>query len=209
MNILIADDHPMIQKGLAYLIKDALPGVFIKSVFNGEQAGVELGRKQYDLLILDINMPLMSFQQFEHLLRSYPQVPILMYSQNSEEQHALRYLKEGAAGYVEKSAEDDVLLSAIRKILKGDRYFSQKVLSLMLERLQGKNNNNPFDLLSNREYDVALLMLKGIGMSEIGDQLHLSPSTVSTYKSRLFEKLKVRNNVEFIELAKLHQLQQG
>jgi two-component system, NarL family, invasion response regulator UvrY len=209
MNILIADDHPMIQKGLAYLIKDAFPGVFIQSVFNGEQAGVELGRKQYDLLILDINMPLMSFQQFEHLLRSYPNVPILMYSQNSEDQHALRYLKEGAAGYVEKSAEDDVLLSAIRKILKGDRYFSQKVLSLMLERLQGKNNNNPFDLLSNREYDVALLMLKGIGMSEIGDQLHLSPSTVSTYKSRLFEKLKVRNNVEFIELAKLHQLQQG
>jgi two-component system, NarL family, invasion response regulator UvrY len=207
MNILIADDHPMIQKGLSYLIKDAFPGVFITSVFNGEQASVELGRKQYDLLILDINMPLMSFQLFEYFIRSFPNVPILMYSQNSEEQHALRYLKVGAAGYVEKSAEDDVLISAIRKIMKGDRHFSQKVLSLMLEKLQGKKNNNPFDLLSNREYDVALLMLKGVGMSEIGDQLHLSPSTVSTYKNRLYEKLKVRNNVEFIELAKLHQLQ--
>jgi two-component system, NarL family, invasion response regulator UvrY len=206
VKILLADDHPMIQKGLSFLIRDAFPLAIIKSVYNGDQVVEELNKVNFDLLILDINMPTMSFQVFEYLVERHPQLRILMYSQNSEEQHALRYLKGGAAGYVEKSCDDETLIAAMKKVLAGEKYFSRQLSELMLNKLQGKNKENPFENLSNREYDVALMMMKGCSMGTIGDQLHLSPSTVSTYKNRLYEKLNVKNQVEFIEMAKQFNL---
>jgi two-component system invasion response regulator UvrY len=207
MKILLADDHPMIQKGLSFLIREAFPQATFQSVSDGEQALKELQKSSFDLLILDINMPLMSFQAFELLVLRHPQLRILMYSQNAEEQHALRYLKGGAAGYVEKSCDDDVLIAAMKKVLAGEKYFSPNLSALLLNKLQNKDKNTPFDNLSNREFDVALMMVRGSSMAEIGEQLHLSPSTVSTYKNRLFEKLNVRNLVEFIEMARHFNLQ--
>lgn len=205
-SVLIADDHPMIQKGLKMLLQDVSPAISATSVFNGSDIFNALAEKSYDFLILDINMPGMSFQVFEQVILQYPELRVLMYSQNPEELHAVRYLKAGAFGYVEKKATDDELLEAIRQIMLGKKYCSTTITDLMVQQLRGKGTQNPFETLSNREYDVALAMLKGSSMSEICEQLHLSPSTVSTYKTRLFEKLKVQNMADLFAVGRAYQL---
>jgi two-component system invasion response regulator UvrY len=206
IKILIADDHPIVHKGVSYLINQNFPGAFIKSVFDGDMIFKELSMEDYNVLILDVNLPLFSYQEFELIISRFPKVPVLIYSQNPEEQYAIRFLKGGAFGYVEKSEEDDVLISAIRKIIIRERHFSKEIMSIMLDKLQGKMNDNPFDLLSSREYDVATLMLKGKSLGEIAEELSISASTVSSYKIRIFEKLSVRNVVEFIDLANRYRL---
>jgi len=206
MSILIADDHPMIQKGLKMMMQDMDPRLKTTSVFNGSDIYQALNSGEYLLLILDINMPGMSFQVFEQVVAQHPDLRIMMYSQNPEEQHAVRYLKAGAFGYVEKRSSDEVVSYAIRQIMQGKKYYSAVVTDLMLRELQGKFQQNLFDRLSNREYDVALALIKGSSMSEICDQLHLSPSTVSTYKTRLFEKLNISSLTDLFIIGRENNL---
>jgi two-component system, NarL family, invasion response regulator UvrY len=206
MNILVADDHPMIQKGLKMLLKDIDARIQIASVFNGSDIFDTLDVGAYDLLLLDINMPDMSFQVFERIRSKYPDLRILIYSQNPEEQHAVRYLKAGAFGYLEKKTSDEEVSNAIRQIMMGKKYYSSIVLDSVVSHLRGEAKHNPFETLSNREYDVALALIKGINVSEICNQFKLSPSTVSTYKSRLFEKLNISNMAELFVLGREYNL---
>lgn len=202
MQIIIADDHPMIQKGLSYILKDIFIDCRLTNVYDGDKLYQELKGKSFDLLILDINMPSMSFQQYETIAEIYPKLKVLIYSQNPEKEFAPRYIKAGAKGYVEKSTSDEELVRAIQKIIQGGNYWSEEVMNVMMEQFRGNKKGNPFQNLSNREYDVALLLLNGKSIHEIGTELNLSPSTVSTYKVRLFEKLNVDSSVSFFRLAK-------
>lgn len=202
MKVLIADDHPMIHRGLSYLIKDNFHGVEIDTVFDGDDMLSSLGKLQYDILVLDINMPGFSFQSFEKLVADHPSLKVVVYSQSPEKQFALRYMKGGALAFVEKTKPDEVMVSALKSIIAGHKYYSPEVMDHLTEQLQGKRTENPFQKLSNREFDVANLLLKGMSFNEISNMLHISPSTVSTYKLRIFDKLNIDNLVDFVEVAR-------
>lgn len=202
MQLIVADDHPMIQKGLSYILKELYADFHLTTVYDGEKLYQALRNTVFDLLILDINMPSMSFQQYEDIAVRYPHLKVLIYSQNPEKEFAPRYIKAGAKGYIEKSSSDEELVKAIKKIMGGGNYWTEDVMNIMMDQFRGNKSGNPFHNLSNREYDVALQLLYGKNLNEIGSELNLSPSTVSTYKVRLFEKLNVDNSVSFFRLAK-------
>jgi two-component system, NarL family, invasion response regulator UvrY len=206
MKILIADDHPMIHRGLNYLIRDNFAQAEIGNVYDGNTLFDLLQKTGYEILVLDINMPDFSYLQFEKILEKQPSLKILIYSQSPEGQFALRYLKGGALGYVEKTMPDEVFIKALQNLCNGHKYVSMEVMDQMTEQLKGKLGKSPFEKLSNREFDVVMLLLKGYNFNEISEQLHISPSTVSTYKLRIFEKLNIKNHVEMLEMAKLYNI---
>ncbi len=201
MKILIADDHPMIHRGLRYMLREEYANLICDSVYDGDEVLDKLKTEKYDIVILDINMPNAENLIFtEYLLKKYPELKIIIYSLNPERVYALRYLKMGVFAYVEKNASDKEFMTAIEKVHNSHKYFSQPVLDLITSTklLTAKN---PFDILSNREMDVAVHLAKGLEYSTIGEILSISPSTVSTYKSRIFEKIGVSKYVEFIDLV--------
>jgi DNA-binding NarL/FixJ family response regulator len=201
MKILIADDHPMIHRGLRYMLKEEYTNLVCDSVYDGDEVLEKLKTDKYDIVILDVNMPNAENLIFtEYLLKKYPEIKIVIYSLNPERVYALRYLKMGVYAYVEKNASDKEFMAAIEKVNNAHKYFSQSVLDLITSTkiLSAKN---PFDILSNREMDVAVHLAKGLEYSTIGEILNISPSTVSTYKSRIFEKVGVSKYVEFIDLV--------
>lgn len=201
MKILIADDHPMIHRGLRYMLREEYANLICDSVYDGDEVLDKLKAQKYDIVILDINMPNAENLIFtEYLLKKYPEIKIIIYSLNPERVYALRYLKMGVFAYVEKNASDKEFMTAIEKVHHSHKYFSQPVLDLITSTklLTAKN---PFDILSNREMDVAVHLAKGLEYSTIGEILNISPSTVSTYKSRIFEKIGVSKYVEFIDLV--------
>jgi two-component system, NarL family, invasion response regulator UvrY len=200
--ILIADDHPMIHKGLFYLISDQFPGASLHAAYNGRELFSALKNHSYDLLILDINMPLLSFSDFEQIILVYGSLKILVYTQYSDEHFAIRYLKKGAYGYLNKGASDEELITVIKGILNGNKYFSPFVMDIVINNINGKNVQNPLEQLSGREYEIVFLIAKGNSLTEIGNHMHISLSAVSTYKNRAMQKLNVKTLVDLIELAK-------
>ena len=204
MKVLIADDHPLIHKGLIFFLNEEFLGIEIKSVYNGKELQEELKREQYDILILDINFPgNENISSVEYIIKNFSSIKVIMFSQNPEDIYALRYLKIGTHGYVQKSAPIEVFLEAIIKVIKGKKYFSVSILEALLIAKNSSNpSSNPFEILSNRELEVANQLIKGADYKTIGDVLHISPSTISTYKARIFEKLQITNDVDFFELAK-------
>jgi DNA-binding NarL/FixJ family response regulator len=202
MNILLVDDHPLIHIGLSYVLKDLYIAVKIEKAFDGDQMLEKLNSQSFDLVFMDINMPgTHSFSLFETILNKYPELKVIIYSQNQENIFAKRYLDLGAKAYIEKSVTDDVLKFAIQKVVLGNVYMSDNIL----EVVNHTKSINPFDKLSNREIEVAFLLLKGIDNAEAASSLQISSSTVSTYKLRIYEKLNVNNAKEFFDMAKLYQ----
>jgi DNA-binding NarL/FixJ family response regulator len=200
--ILIADDHPMIQKGLSYLLRDHLPNASVQAVYNGQQLYNILKNQVFDLLILDINMPFMSFSDFEQIIQSYPHLKVFILTQYSDEHLAIRYLKKGAFGFMNKSATDEELASVIKTILNGHKYLSPGIMDQIVNNIKGNHVENPLEQLSSREYEIILLITKGLSLTEIAHHMHISLSAVSTYKNRALQKLNVKNLVALIELAK-------
>lgn len=203
MRILLADDHPVIQMGLSYLLKDLFPAVEISKVFDADSMQKSLLEQEFDLMIMDVNMPgNNSFAAFEKIMESFPALKVIIYSQNREHIYANRFKDLGAKAYVEKNQPDDYVKKAIQQVLAGKTWFSADV---------GHSDHvnkprNPFIELSNREIEVAFLLLKGMDYQEISNKMSISPSTVSTYKLRIFEKLNVQNQSQFYEMAKVYQI---
>jgi two-component system, NarL family, invasion response regulator UvrY len=200
--ILIADDHPIIQNGLTFLLKDHFTNVSIDGAYNGEQIFTLLKNQVYDLIILDINMPQMSFSDFELIRDQYPNQKILLFSQHPEEHFAIRHLKRGASGFLNKSVNDEQIITVIKSVLNGNKYFSSVVMEQMINQVNGKGAENPLEQLSGREYEIVILITKGLSVTEISHQMHLSLSAVSTYKNRAMQKLNVKTLVGLIELSK-------
>lgn len=205
--VLIADDHFPVRFGLELLTKETLGAntkIDFASDFNGILEKIKL--QTYDLLISDIMMPgmdCMSMMQEALLLR--PNLKILFVSVNPKEIFALRYMNAGAYGYVCKTDSDEELKKAIRNIYLGKRYYPEGVLESRTMMVKGKKVNSLFDLLSQREFAAMMLLLEGKGIIEIANTLQLNPSTASTYRGRIFEKLKVKSLIELSNLAREHK----
>lgn len=204
--ILIADDHPIIRNGVIQIIKEinSWDMEFLEANTFKEAEDI-LKDNRIDLLILDIKMPGMNaISSVTHLKRLFEDLKILIFSSYEEMIHATRYIQAGANGYLQKDSDEKEIQSAVYSIIEKGRYLSTR----MAEEIIFNNHavkriaENPFSLLSNRETEVAQLMINGLGNLEIANELNLKESTVSTYKTRIFEKLGVRT---ITDLFILHQ----
>lgn len=200
LRVLIADDHPLIRKGLGQILSGS---VYVDTVdeANDAFAALELAKKKkYDVIILDISLPGKDgMTALPELKDIQPETPILMLSIQPEEQYAVRAFRLGASGCLNKSSAPEELVAAIRTIAGGGTYLSPKVSDLVMESLRGTDRSKPHELLSERETQVMLLIGRGKTVGEIADQLALSVKTISTYRSRLLEKLGLENNAQIVE----------
>ncbi|MCY4780070.1 response regulator transcription factor [Sphingobacterium sp. UT-1RO-CII-1] len=212
-NILIADDHSIVRLGASVIIKEAIPDADIVQAQTYDEVYLHLKNKSFDLLLLDINMPGgNNIKVVKEILDLQPELKILIFSSYEENLYALRYINAGASGYLNKNTAMSELKNAINHIMVRGKYMSEAVKELYIQKLTSSKSsfdeNNPLNKLSNREMDVAKHLIKGLGILEISTSLNLSSSTVSTYKSRVFEKLAVQNIPDLIELFKLHSEKQ-
>jgi two-component system, NarL family, invasion response regulator UvrY len=204
-HVLIADDHAIVRYGTSFVIKELLPTGTIREANNFDQALKLLDTDRFDLMVLDINIPGGNNLQMIDVIRlRQPKVKILIFSGYDEQLYALRYLQAGADGYVVKQATDEELKMAIQTIQNNDKYISHTIRQGLLNGLSAKKATprNPLASLSNREMEIMQQLVIGVSVAEIGLTLGLQISTVSTYKSRIFEKMKVNNVVELAERVK-------
>ncbi|MES2761888.1 MAG: response regulator transcription factor [Bacteroidota bacterium] len=197
MNILIADDHELVRSGLARLVAEEYPSATIQEVSNGTQAE-KTGRSQkWDLIIMDMSMPDKTGLDVLKQLRSEAnKTPILILSMHPENQYALRVLKVGGNGYITKDCPRAEFLNAVRVILSGKKYISQNIAEKLASRLDADLGKEQHELISDRELQVLKLIASGKTVSEIAHELSLSVATISTYRSRLLEKMDMKNNAE-------------
>jgi two-component system, NarL family, invasion response regulator UvrY len=207
MRILIADDHPIFRAGLKEIL---IKQPDIESVGEAEDGlkALALARKErWDLILLDITMPGKDgLEVLQELRRERPKLPILILSAHPEDQMALRLLKAGAAGYLTKDRAPEVLLTAIRKILAGEKYISESLAEKTVLRVISESPGLLHETLSDREYQVMRMIASGKTIQEIGEALFLSARTVSTYRARLLEKMNMKSNTELLRYALEHKL---
>jgi two-component system invasion response regulator UvrY len=202
MRILIADDHPIFRAGLKEaLLKDRAVEL-VGEAEDGHKAIVLARKQRWDVVILDITMPGKGgLEVLQELRRERPKLPVLVLSAHPEDQLALRLLKAGAAGYLTKDEAPEVLLSAVRKVLRGGKYVSDWLAEKTVFELASDRTAPLHETLSDREYQVLRMVASGKTVKEIGAELFLSVRTVSTYRARVLEKMNMRSNAELIRYA--------
>ncbi|MEO6894158.1 MAG: response regulator transcription factor [Ginsengibacter sp.] len=207
-DILLVDDHSIVRTGLKLLINDFLPHTKIDEAKDGESALQKLKQANYDLVVMDVNMPNTdSFGTLQAILAIKPETKVIMFSMNAEEVYAKRYLEMGARGYVRKDAPNEEIENAINLVLNDKTYISPSLMQKMFSGLHSKKETeNPFDKLSSREFEIVQHLSKGDSVGEISKKLNIHTSTVGTYKSRIFEKLQVNNVIELTNLARAYNL---
>ncbi len=209
IKILIADDHPIVRRGLKQIVQDEKDMKVVSEASSSDEVLTVLQEHQIDILLLDITMPGKSgLDLLVDLKNQYPDLPILVLSALPEEAYAKRVIKMGALGYIHKESAPDLLVPAIRRVLKGKVYVSSKLAEILVSDISGKANDNEnlHQLLSEREFEVLVLIGKAKTNSEIADILNLGVTTVSTYRSRILEKMKLNNNSELIQYCFKHNL---
>jgi two-component system, NarL family, invasion response regulator UvrY len=204
-SFLLIDDHEIIRRGLNMLIMDFYPDAHVLEAHDGDSAIELLKKNSFDLIMFDVQMPnTNSFGLFEYIMNFYPQANVLVFSMGSEMLYGRRFIIAGAKGYLSKNASIDEVRKAIDSVLSGHKYISENLIDAFIGEPKKSHRGNPFSQLSDREFEITSLILSGLSVSEIGQQLHIQPSTVGTYKTRIFEKLNVSNVIQLKELASLY-----
>lgn len=205
--VLIADDHSIVRSGLKLLIKEIQPSFITDEAVDGDEV-ISLARSNdYALIILDINMPdTDAISLVCNLVADNKANKILIFSMNSEELYAKRYLKLGVRGYLSKDARTSELKAAILSVMDGKTYISQKCKEYLHERIHSDNSENPFENLTDREMQIAKFFLLGYTYAEIQKTLNLHTSTIGTHKMRLLGKLNIKSLIDLGKLAKLYHL---
>jgi two-component system, NarL family, invasion response regulator UvrY len=198
MKILIVDDHAIFREGLKRILSDDFKGATFGDAGNATEALEQLWKKKWDLVLLDITMHGRTGLDVLKEIRSLAStLPVLILSGHPEEQYAVRVLRAGATGYLTKESASRELSNAVRKLLGGGKYISASLAEQLATEIQSPQGDL-HEKLSNREYQVMLLIAAGKVPKEIGNELSLSAKTISTYRSRILEKLKLRNNAEIM-----------
>lgn len=207
ISLLVADDHPIVRAGLRHIVAEE-PDIAIRSeAVNGHQAVELVHDPDVNVLILDITMPGPGFLETMRLVReSRPDLPVLVMSVHPEEHYAVRSLRAGAAGYLTKERSADELIAAIRRVHEGGKYVSPSLAEKLAFEVGPERDRPLHEVLSNREYEVLCRLGSGKRVKEIAEELELSPKTVSTYRTRLLEKMKLRTSAELIKYALEHGL---
>jgi DNA-binding NarL/FixJ family response regulator len=195
IKILVADDHAIVRKGVMQILRDEFPAAIIEDVSNAEDLLQRTLTGTWDIVITDLSMPGRSgLDALKQIRLSKPSLPVLVLSMYPEEQYAIRVLKAGAAGYLNKEAAPDELVMAVRQILKGEKYITAFIAGAMSGNISLTNDQLPHQSLSDRELEVMRLIGMGKSVSEIAEMLLLSVTTVSTYRARILSKLQLKNN---------------
>ncbi len=207
INIVLADDHAIVRQGLRQILL-AQPDLSVAGEAANHGEVMQLVRKgPPDVLVLDINMPGKNgIDTLKQVKQEYPRLPVLMLSMYPEDQYAVRALKAGASGYLTKMAAAEQLVDAIRMIARGKKYITPELAQSLADSLDRDTDVPPHELLSDREFQVLRLIASGRTLSQIGDELALSPKTVSVYRARLLAKLQLASNAELTRYALTHQL---
>lgn len=204
INILIADDHELVRTGLKRMLVDVNGIKVVGDAASGEEA-VDIVRKlSPSVVLMDIRMPGMGgIEATRKILQINPETKILIITAYEDNVlYPLRLLREGISGYITKSANVGELEHAIRSVYAGERYVSPEIAQkLVLSGLGQNEGKNPFDELSNRELQIAAMIAKGQKVKEIAESLELSPKTINSYRYRIFDKIKIKNDVELAKLA--------
>ncbi|MBT8401110.1 MAG: response regulator transcription factor [Rhodothermia bacterium] len=200
--ILVADDHAVVRKGLVQIISEAMDLEVAAEASNGSEVIDLMRADEFDVVVLDINMPDKGgFETLQQLSAEFPDVPVLVLSMYSEEQYAVRVLRAGASGYLTKESAPDQLVTAIRRVASGNRYVSPAAADVLVKLLDGDPDKLPHEILSNREFQVMVQLAEGKSVTEISEALSLSVKTVSTYRSRVLDKMKMGSNAELARYA--------
>ena len=202
IKILIADDHAIVRRGLKEILEDTPDIVVAGEAANGREVLEKLRAESWDVLVLDITMPGRSgLDILKDIRQIKPSLPVLILSMHAEEQFATRMIKAGASGYLNKESAPEELVKAIRKVYGGGKYVSAAQAERMVDELTGDSNKQPHELLSDREYEILCLIASGRTPTQIAKQLSLSVKTVSTYRARILEKMRLTTNAELTHYA--------
>ena len=207
IRLLIADDHPVVREGLRRIIQDAVGLQVVGEVASGPELLEQLSRVAADIVLLDVTMPGLRFLELLQRLRSeHPTVAVLVLSVHPEDQYAVRALRAGASGYLTKDHSPEQLTEAIRRVYRGHKYVSPGLAERLATDLAAGTREDRHSLLSDREYEVLCLLGSGRTVKEISHSLQLSPKTVSTYRSRVLDKMGASSNADLVRYAALHGL---
>jgi len=202
LNILIADDHAVVRKGLKQILLEEYPSANIGEVADAETLVAQVMNDGWDIVICDMNMPGRSgLDALSQLKQVAPNLPVLIMSMYPEDQYALRVLKAGAAGYLGKDSIHDDIIKAVQTVLLGKKFITPTVAERLANAYRDDSSQQPHELLSDREFDVFKLLAAGKSVSEIAGQLSLSSTTVSTYRARIIEKMNLRSNAALTRYA--------
>ena len=195
----MVEDHLIVREGIKRIINDIPDMHIISEASNGNEAIELILKNTYDIVLLDISMPILNGLQTLKLIKKYNyKLPVLMLSMHSEEQYAMRSIKAGASGYMTKEVASQELVSAIRKINDGRKYINKEVAELLTTDLYHNDEKDPHENLSDREFEILKMIAKGLTTKAIATELKISPKTISTYRSRILVKLDLHNNSDII-----------
>ncbi|MHB0992089.1 MAG: response regulator [Burkholderiales bacterium] len=207
IRVFIVDDHAIVREGLKQILADTTDLVVAGDADTGHEA-IKLAREGgYDVLLLDISMPDRSgIEILKQIKKEVPDIIVLILSMHREDQYAIRSLKAGAAGYLNKQSAPDELVGAIRSVVAGRKYISGDLAQALADQVSGNHQVSPHEILSDREYQTLTMIASGMCVSDIGKELNLSVKTVSMYRARLLQKMKLKNNAELMHYAMKNKL---
>ena len=202
IKILIADDHAIVRRGLKQILEDTPTIVVADEAGTGKEVLEKISEKEYDVVVLDISLPDKSGLDILKQLKSQkPKLPVLILSIYPEEQYAERVLKAGASGYLTKESAPEELITAIKKVSAGGKYITASLAEKLAVNLDIKTDIPLYETLSDREFQVMCLISSGKTQKEIGAELTLSIKTISTYRYRILEKMRMKSNAELTRYA--------
>lgn len=207
IRLIIADDHSVVRRGLKQIFDETLDISTVDEAGSGIELLDKVRRNPYDVCLLDISMPGKDgLDTLKELKIIKPNLPVLIFTIYPEEQYAVRIIKAGAAGYVNKESEPEELIEAIRTVSRGRKYISKGLAELLASNLDIGSSQPRHELLSDREFQVMCMLASGKTLSDIAEELSLSITTISTYRNRILEKMGMKNNVEITHYAIKNQL---
>jgi DNA-binding NarL/FixJ family response regulator len=207
IKILIVDDHEIIRKGLRQILADTSDMQVVDEAGNGQEALNKICKNDYDMVLLDISMPgRCGMDLLKDIKSQKPKLSVLMLTMHPEEEYAVRALRAGASGYLTKESASEELISAIRIISRGGKHISMSLAEKIACHMKADDDMPPHESLSDREYEVLCLIASGKPVKNISEELTLSPKTISTYRSRILQKMNLSNNAEITHYAFKNQL---
>ncbi|WP_330959681.1 UvrY/SirA/GacA family response regulator transcription factor [Photobacterium sp. 53610] len=205
INVFLVDDHELVRTGIRRLLEDVRGIKVVGEAISGEDAVKWCRNEHADIILMDMNMPgIGGLEATRKILRFNPDVKIIVLTVHTENPFPTKVMQAGACGYLTKGAGADEMVNAIRTVNSGQRYISPEIAQQMALSQFASNSENPFKALSERELQIMMMITKGQKVTEISEQLNLSPKTVNSYRYRLFNKLDISGDVELTHLAIRH-----
>jgi two-component system, NarL family, invasion response regulator UvrY len=207
IRLLIADDHAIFREGLKHILEEHPDIVVADEAGNGQEVLEKVWKNDYGMVLLDIGMPGMpAIEVLKQIRNERPRLPVLVLSMYPEDQYAVRFIRAGASGYLTKESAPDELITAIRKITAGRKYITASIAEKLADEVEPDAGKPVHHALSDREFEVFRLIASGKTVKEIGDSLSLSVKTISTYRTRILEKMKMKTNAELMHYALKHHM---